>query len=551
MYVRLHGKLTETVQAYNDQVLQLYDMPVLVKRVQGKGYHYYVTGKDTGRYENWGGNNAQAQYAQHGNQHSFGIGAGGSDVVWVFKKQFMPLLLYPYSGTAVRVAEDWYQWGDTYKHFTGSIVELGGSQPAIIGDSRFVTLYLNGDTNIVEGETGSLFPSVPFPSDVTPYINIPSPYKGIPLSAVLLTHETQNIAWNNIYDDIRPIYGGEGGEKDGRIRVYDDGDFVATGSSLNFRDGVSAVVSEGLITIDSYVHARKNVEAYVNKRAKLSFIEGEGIYLNVADNPAAEEISVTISTTTGGYGGSQGEGAVVYSDLTFRIDGILSPVTDIGGFVVPYSARIDSVFIRCIDAGSAGTTIVDVNKNGSTIFTNQNNRPTLDYDNPAKRAKSGTPDVVTISEGDLLTIDIDEVAEDASNLDVTIFIYYLNSNISLIDHVHDYDIPIMMGDNVNLISPGHKGYVSIPRDTTINAWEIYSPISGNIVVDVKKSNYSDFPTFTSIAGTEKPKLTSQVKNRDITLDTWDTSLSEGDIIEFEVESASIVTQVCLMLKCRG
>ena len=90
VYVRLHGKLTETVQAYNDQVLQLYDMPVLVKRVQGKGYHYYVTGKDTGRYENWGGNNAQAQYAQHGNQHSFGIGAGGSDVVWVFKKQFMP-----------------------------------------------------------------------------------------------------------------------------------------------------------------------------------------------------------------------------------------------------------------------------------------------------------------------------------------------------------------------------------------------------------------------------------------------------------------------------
>ena len=211
VYVRLHGKLTETVQAYNDQVLQLYDMPVLVKRVHGKGYHYYVTGKDTGRYENWGGNNAQAQYAQHGNQHSFGIGAGGSDVVWVFKKQFMPLLLYPYSGTAVRVAEDWYQWGDVYKHFTGSVVELGSSKPAIVGDSRFVTLYVEGSTNTVKGVTGSLFSSTPFPSDVTPYINVPTPSEGIPLSAVLLTSDTTNIAWNNIYDDIRPIYGVGGG----------------------------------------------------------------------------------------------------------------------------------------------------------------------------------------------------------------------------------------------------------------------------------------------------------------------------------------------------
>jgi glycerophosphoryl diester phosphodiesterase len=212
VYVRLHGKLSETVQAYNDQVLQLYDMPVLVKRVHGKGYHYYVVVKDIGRYPNWGGNNAQAQYAQHGNQHSFGIGAGGSDVVWVFKKQFMPLLLYPYSGTAVRVADDWYQWGDVYKHFTGSTVELGSAKPSIVGDSRFVTLYLDGNTNTVKGTTGTLFTSTPFPADVSPYINVPTPSEGIPLSAVLLTSDTINIAWNNIYDDIRPIFGIGGGE---------------------------------------------------------------------------------------------------------------------------------------------------------------------------------------------------------------------------------------------------------------------------------------------------------------------------------------------------
>lgn len=230
VYVRLHGNLSETIQAYNDQVLQLYDMPVLVQRVQGKGYHYYVTGKDTGRYQNWGGNNAQAQYAQHGNQHSFGIGAGGSDVVWVFKKQFMPLLLYPYSGTSVRVADDWYQWGDVYKHFTGSVINIGTAKPAIIGDSRFVTLYLDGSTNTVKGVTGSLFTSTPFPADVTPYINVPSPSEGIPLSAVLLTSDTVNIAWNNIYDDIRPIFG-VGGDN-----AYTTGTVPTVGQSLYLTD---------------------------------------------------------------------------------------------------------------------------------------------------------------------------------------------------------------------------------------------------------------------------------------------------------------------------
>lgn len=232
VYVRLHGNLSETIKAYNDQVLQIYGMPVLVKRVHGKGYHYYVTGKDIGRYPNWGGNNAQAQYAQHGNQHSFGIGAGGSDVVWVFKKQFMPLLLYPYSGTAVRVTDDWYQWGDEYKHFTGSVVEIGAAKPVILGDSRFVTLYLDGNTNTVKGATGTLFASTPFPADVSPYINVPTPSEGIPLSAVLLTSDTTNIAWNNIYDDIRPIFG-VGGSGDS---VYSSGTIVTNGQSLYLTD---------------------------------------------------------------------------------------------------------------------------------------------------------------------------------------------------------------------------------------------------------------------------------------------------------------------------
>jgi len=207
VYVRLHGKQSETIKAFNDSVSILYDLPVLVTKVYNKGYNYKVTGKDVGRYQNWGGDTGQALLAPHGMQHSFGVGAGGSDIVWVYKRQFMPLLPYPYSGTSVSVSEDWYQWRDSFVHFPGEIVDVGASKPLILGDARFVTLYLSGNTNTVQGITGSLFNINPFPSDVIPYIPKLSPSMGIPLTSVLLTNDTENLSWNNLYDDYRPIYG--------------------------------------------------------------------------------------------------------------------------------------------------------------------------------------------------------------------------------------------------------------------------------------------------------------------------------------------------------
>ena len=246
VYVRLYGNQSETIQAFNDTVSVLYGMPVVVAKIKGKGYHYRVIGKNIGRYENWGGSNGWAQLAPHGNQHSFGIGAGGSDIVWVFKKQFIPLLPHPNSGTSIRVESDWYQWGNTYQHFTGSTFDLASAIPGIAGDARFVTLYLEGSSNSVKGVTGSLFSTSPFPSDITPYINVCSPSEGIPLTAVLLTHDTTNIAWNNLYDDVRPIYG-VGGSEDSVLTIRGQGIPKCTGTSaIDFGEGFD-VTSSGTV----------------------------------------------------------------------------------------------------------------------------------------------------------------------------------------------------------------------------------------------------------------------------------------------------------------
>lgn len=98
------------------------------------------------------------------------------------------------------------------------------------------------------------------------------------------------------------------------------------------------------------------------------------------------------------------------------------------------------------------------------------------------------------------------------------------------------------------ITTGSKGYREIPYACTINSWTILGKESGSCVVDVKRCTYAGFPTTSSIAGSEKPTLSSAQKNQDTSLSTWTTSLSAGDILEFVVDSASTVTRITVSLK---
>jgi len=122
-----------------------------------------------------------------------------------------------------------------------------------------------------------------------------------------------------------------------------------------------------------------------------------------------------------GSGGGNGAGAGGVGNARFVIDGRLVATTDIGGaYVATATLTIGAVYIYCGDAGTGGTTTVDVHKNGTTIFTVQGNRPALAWNDGDKVAKSGTPDVTTLSELDVLTVDTDVVATAASKLTVIV-----------------------------------------------------------------------------------------------------------------------------------
>ena len=111
-------------------------------------------------------------------------------------------------------------------------------------------------------------------------------------------------------------------------------------------------------------------------------------------------------------------------------------------------------------------------------------------------------------------------------------------------------IGITIDGSGSAITTGLKNYITIPFNCQILGWTIISDVSGSIVIDVWKDTYGNYPPTVadSIAGTEKPTLSSQNKNQDNTLTTWNTSVNEGDILAFNVDSASTITKINLTLK---
>ncbi len=99
------------------------------------------------------------------------------------------------------------------------------------------------------------------------------------------------------------------------------------------------------------------------------------------------------------------------------------------------------------------------------------------------------------------------------------------------------------------IGTGAKGQLNIPVNCTITGWVLTADQSGSAVVDVLRSTYGAFPTTASIAGSDKPTLSSVQKNENLgPLSGWgSTALLAGDQLQFNVNSATTVTRLNLTL----
>jgi len=117
---------------------------------------------------------------------------------------------------------------------------------------------------------------------------------------------------------------------------------------------------------------------------------------------------------------------VAASDVTllYRRPGTLSVSVGADPMVFPYPIEIQGISAALQTAPTGADLIVDVNKNGTTIFTTQANRPRITAGSVVTVSEVTNMDITTLAAGDELTVDVDQVGSSTSGSALTLFIRY-------------------------------------------------------------------------------------------------------------------------------
>jgi len=102
------------------------------------------------------------------------------------------------------------------------------------------------------------------------------------------------------------------------------------------------------------------------------------------------------------------------------------------------------------------------------------------------------------------------------------------------------------------ITTGTKGFITVPYPCTITQVTMLADQSGSAVVDVWKDTYANYPPTVAdtITAAAKPTISAAVKSQDSTLTGWTTSVSAGDVIGFNVDSAATITRLTVVLRVK-
>lgn len=310
VYVRLRSNMNEVIQAFNENVSPVYDLPVIIIRDLVNN-RYYVKGRDIGQYSTWG--SGSSYLPRHGAQHSFPDTNWGGDIVWVYDRQFVPLGVSPATGTAsgyVHVNPDVYYWNGEWIYAGNVNTPNLLSYNATGTGARLVLIYLDvdGDVQVVGGNE---FDQINYSlSQIIPYLPDLPGDGVVPLGAVRLLSGTTSISWNEIFD-LRPIIAGN--DYPSPYLVQDEGVTLTRRSYMNFKGAVvTAIDNPGDDSTDITIsgatgtaqgHIIQDEGSSKTARSKLNFVGNAVVATDDAVNDATK---VTISFTSGSFSGSPG-----------------------------------------------------------------------------------------------------------------------------------------------------------------------------------------------------------------------------------------------------
>ena len=100
------------------------------------------------------------------------------------------------------------------------------------------------------------------------------------------------------------------------------------------------------------------------------------------------------------------------------------------------------------------------------------------------------------------------------------------------------------------MQPGDKGKLTIDVTGVIENIRVLSDQTGDIVFDISKCSFADYPKFTSMTAGQRVQLTNSNKYFDDVLNNWTTTINAGDILNFNVVSVNNIRRLLISLKLK-
>jgi len=97
---------------------------------------------------------------------------------------------------------------------------------------------------------------------------------------------------------------------------------------------------------------------------------------------------------------------------------------------------------------------------------------------------------------------------------------------------------------------GDKGKLSLDVTGVIESVTVLCDQTGDIVFDISKCTFADYPAFNSITAAQRVQLTNSDKYFDDVLNNWTTTIVAGEILNFSVISVTDIRRLLISLKLK-
>jgi len=133
---------------------------------------------------------------------------------------------------------------------------------------------------------------------------------------------------------------------------------------------------------------------------------------------------------SGGSGSGTGDASsvVIHKTLVFCIPDTLEVGSAKAPSIIADAAMtIDKVYVYVRTAPTGAALIFDIDKNGTTIFTDQGKRPEIAIDGYTD--ESDTPDVTALAKNDRVDINVDQIGSSVAGADCSVFVRCTQINV--------------------------------------------------------------------------------------------------------------------------